>query len=838
MTSIAQYTQNQQSLINEFKAKEISNIPPKEKAATTVLIKSIVKKKDTQLLEQLLPKFVEYYDINKSKSDKTSFESKFLKSLKTDDDKKFFEDLYNKDIKGNEDSITKRGQNTKTADDMYNELRGKYPVNIPKTYTEEYDMFQPPIKPKKPKFQPNMPSAPYDYSPSAPYDYSPSAPQFEPNFPSVNKPRQGQGDMIEKPITKPKKPSTDKPKTNQDLFNQLDTKSISSIFNTGSQLYEKNKTMVDKVGKSIINNDGSWFTAIASLSQPEIEILQQLTNQTPLAFNEKDNKLLQSLIHNNKGEYYMDNSEYEFSDVVKMYGKVLFNPDAVGKVIQGTITEGANSLANWGKKLVGIKPDDPNAESDRNIKEIVAGRIDKTKQITDKQDVIDIAKGKTPSTKQPDLSNKPKASDFLTPPDVAKYGYKERTAFQDVAAWFQKTFAGMNQFDDGSKEYYLNYLKKSNRPLYEKYQREMVEYEKRKNKVLLNADSSYANAVGSKALNDIITTMDNMLRTPGGLSDLSEEQVADIYDGINYLKQVREGKNVGVNYQTLQDISQSIFDEMPLTLVEKFKPKLDNINAIIKSDMMSQFAGDSDLMTEFKFDNNAKPIIREETKTEAKTEIDTKPKVDTKTEYDDKEPEDPEEREKKDDAESTAVKEDITERSVSTNKRAGDFRPRLSWGGTDVLIATKEETNLMNAVADSMSLDEIGWGNGAENTLFNINNIDNEKRYSRTLPMPYPPKREPKGLPYNFSQSQRPQFNPQLAPLGSILVDRMRDNLDFGQYQKFAERCNLSTTDMARFIQSDPNSFPAQIDMRTGGENMKFSSNYNYVMNERFLIKR
>ena len=132
MTSIAQYTQHQQSLINEFRAKDISNIPPKEKAATTVLIKSIVKKKDTQLLEQLLPKFVEYYDTNKSKSDKTSFESKFLKSLKTDDDKKFFEDLYNKDIKGNEDSITKRGQNIKTSDDMYNELREKYPVEIPK----------------------------------------------------------------------------------------------------------------------------------------------------------------------------------------------------------------------------------------------------------------------------------------------------------------------------------------------------------------------------------------------------------------------------------------------------------------------------------------------------------------------------------------------------------------------------------------------------------------------------------------------------------------------------------------------------------------------------------
>ena len=65
MTSIAQYTPHQNNLINSFKGRDVSTITSKEKAATTVLIKSIVKKKDTQLLEQLLPKFVEYYDTNK-----------------------------------------------------------------------------------------------------------------------------------------------------------------------------------------------------------------------------------------------------------------------------------------------------------------------------------------------------------------------------------------------------------------------------------------------------------------------------------------------------------------------------------------------------------------------------------------------------------------------------------------------------------------------------------------------------------------------------------------------------------------------------------------------------
>jgi hypothetical protein len=43
---------------------------------------------------------------------------------------------------------------------------------------------------------------------------------------------------------------------------------------------------------------------------------------------------------------------------------------------------------------------------------------------------------------------------------------------------------------------------------------------------------------------------------------------------------------------------------------------------------------------------------------------------------------------------------------------------------------------------------------------------------------------------------------------------------------------------MYRFIQSDPNSFPAQVDDRTGGDRLQFNPNYNYVINERFKIRR
>ena len=817
MASIARYTQNQQDLINEFRAKDVSNIAIKQKAPTTTLIKSIVKKKDQQILEELLPKFIEYYDTNRSKSDKSTFESKFLKTLKNTEDQQFFENIYKKDNGAElEDNIIKVKVDGKDSKPRYAEEYDLFQkTNKPKTYAEEYDLFQPPVKPKKPKTQPDIPSS----------------------FPSVNKP-QGKG-FIETPIKKPIKPK--QPKSNQDLMNELDTKSISSIFNTGSKLYTQNKKMVDSVGNSIMNNDGSFFTTLASMSQPEIAILQQLTNITPLAYNDRDNQLLQSLIHKNKGQYAVNDATGD--EYAKMYAKLLFNPDAIGKMVQGSISNSLEDLADWGKKAVGIKTPDPNAESDKMIKDIVSGRINEGQAVKDRQKAIDIAKGKKVWDDNVDLSLRPKkptktAADFLTPPDIKQYGYHERNAFEDVANFFQKL---MGQRDlDGNPADYMNLLKTKNPALYDKYQKELKDYEMRKAKVQLDANSSFQNAVGGKSLSYITTLLDSITREPGALSDLTEEEIGNIYDGVNFLKSVNEGKKQGINYQTIQDLSQSIFDEIPLSIMDKYKPKLDNINEMIRSELTKQFEGDSDLMSELNFNRQTEVSQTEETKGEVdvgEQPIETKPDMktddDTKPQPDTKPPE-----ETKPDTTSTAIKADITERSITSNKKAGDFRPRLAWGGNDVLIATKEEVNLMNAIADSMSLDEVGWGNGSENTLFNINNIDNEKRYSRTFAMPPAPKEEPTTVSYNFYQTQRPQFTSQLPPISAISSKLMRDNMEFGQYQQLAERCNLSSTNMSAFIKSQPNEFPAQIDERTGGDPLRFNSDFNYVVNQRFLIKR
>ena len=106
-------------------------------------------------------------------------------------------------------------------------------------------------------------------------------------------------------------------------------------------------------------------------------------------------------------------------------------------------------------------------------------------------------------------------------------------------------------------------------------------------------------------------------------------------------------------------------------------------------------------MSELNFTSKPDVSPTEETKAEidvGETPTDNKPDMKT----DDKMPQEEDKKSPEDDGNpdeaSSAIKADITERSIASNKKIGDFRPRLSWGGNDVLIATKEEVNLMNAV--------------------------------------------------------------------------------------------------------------------------------------------
>jgi hypothetical protein len=371
-------------------------------------------------------------------------------------------------------------------------------------------------------------------------------------------------------------------------------------------------------------------------------------------------------------------------------------------------------------------------------------------------------------------------------------------------------------------------MKQYNPDLYKRYDEELNSYNMRKNKVQSSGDSMFDPSIGKSTIDSITEVLDTATNQSGSLSNLTDEQISDIYDGVQLLKDMSSGKRQDISYSTLSELTQSLFNELPPELQTKLQPEIQRINQNIKTNLRQKFDGDSDLFEEIKFN---RPTKIPDTSRDPNNQDPNKPNK-----------QDPNKPDLNNQDTNDQDTNDPTKRAGGVNERTmpsdivGDLRPRLQWGGDKVLIATKEETNLMNAIADSMSLDDVGWGNGRDNTLFNINNIDTEKRYSNCFAMPPPPKPNPKPPSGEFIKSQSIIWSSQLPPVNNYKY--MRDNLDFGQYQHLSERVNISSTNPAMEIMNNPNQFPAQIDKQTGGERMKIFGSNDYILNQRFTSRR
>lgn len=814
------YTIIQRALLNSFKTNPLTTITKLKgvKTNTTNLIKTMIKMKDPEF-EKLLPKFKQFYEETRTPSDKKSFESRFLKKLTNVDDVNFFESVYNKiNIK----------DDMKSLEDKYTEKKGKIPDG------EKYDgkqLFFPKPKlfqPFQPIQQPiQQPSQPIQ-QPSQPIDLVPE---------SRNRPR---------PV-----PQAVDSRSHSDLMDRLNentpNRSIREIFNTTNKTYKENKQLIDSVISSIDKNDGSWLSTIAALEVPEIAILQKVVNFTPLGFTANDNINLQKIIEN-------PGANISSSDYASVMSKLLVNPDAVGKLVQGRLSGGVSdakqALSDWGNKIVGNKPSKTTEQ--QNIEDIVAGRQAKTQTAKSKTDYINNAKGIKKQEQDPDLGlgrNKPKnnsqtAMQYLTPPDIHNYGWKDPTVMEDIGRWF----AGAIGLDKGiyTPEQYKKYLQQNNPELYKKYNDELNIYNTRASKVKLNVDSIYDPSVGKNSVESMISLLDKATSESGSLSSLSVDQISDVYDGINMLKDIAAGKRQDVSYSTLNLLSQSLFNELPAELKSKYRPELKAVNDYIEKDLRPSFAGDSDLfnpITDETTEDRTKPgppdmKTTDDEPTDDTTDdtTETKPDIIKPTDTETKLPETKTpETKTPDDQKEILGGQKINERTMNSDI-VGDLRPRLNWGGEAIHQATKEETNFMNAFNEAMSLDEVGWGNGRDNTLFNINNLDTEKRYSNCFAMPKPPPQNPLPPSRNFRESQNIVWNSRDAPLDAYKY--MRDSSDFGQYQQLSKRANLSTTKPRQEIFDNPNEFPAQADRMTGGEKIKFNTNFNYVDNQRFTKRR
>ena len=191
--------------------------------------------------------------------------------------------------------------------------------------------------------------------------------------------------------------------------------------------------------------------------------------------------------------------------------------------------------------------------------------------------------------------------DFLTPPDIHNFGWKDPTVMEDVGRWFANIVGLPGGIS--TPQQYVQYLKKYNPALYKRYSDELDTYKIRSSKVKANADSIYDPSVGKKPLESMISLLEKATEESGSLANLSEDQISDIYDGLAMMKDIHGGKRQDISYSTLNLLAQSLFNELPKELRNKYRPELKVINEHIERDLKPSFRGDSDLFNPITYDD-------------------------------------------------------------------------------------------------------------------------------------------------------------------------------------------------------------------------------------------
>ena len=173
----------------------------------------------------------------------------------------------------------------------------------------------------------------------------------------------------------------------------------STLFKTGSKTYKDNKALIDKFKAGITPEkmaDGSWFTSLAAMEAPEIEILQQVINMTPLGLSTKDKSNLESLLSRDKTKM----NSVSTSDGIKLVLKSLINPDAIGTILKTRASQisadAAEGLDTWWRKATGAPP--RKDETLGALEDIIQGRRNDTAAISKRESELNALKGKTPSS--------------------------------------------------------------------------------------------------------------------------------------------------------------------------------------------------------------------------------------------------------------------------------------------------------------------------------------------------------------------------------------------------------------------------------------------------------
>jgi hypothetical protein len=570
---------------------------------------------------------------------------------------------------------------------------------------------------------------------------------------------------------------------------------FSTLFKTGNKSYTDNKALIDSFKKNLTKEklaDGSWLTGLASLSYPEIQILQDVINLTPLGLSSKDKANLENILSKDKSKA----DSVSTYDGIKTILKSFINPDAIGTILKtrgDQITADASEgLDKWWRKATGSAP--KKNETLGALEDIIGGRIKTEDAKTKRQQEIDILKGKKPTpvipVKEVDKGivglkpgmtidkfkpvgdfgageiDKTKLSiaDILKPPTVP--GIEETSAGADFLGFLKGIFVpsyGLGNKRD-TPEGALEWLKTNNPSAYSEYNKKKFDYDKTVKKAGMSIDSEVDMTYNKDEVLRAREFTRDLLKQASDLKQLTDQEIEDIYDISATLESVLTGDSK-ITYKDLDNLTLGVINMIPEDILQAGNALgtfLDSQLAGLKS----TFKGDSTLTN---FDSSMKQGKGRRVKTN----------TDPYKDGDDKEPKDPKDPKdpKKEITETTLDKKESS-KGDTENTTWSDLRPRMKWGGTDeMFIRSDENVNMGNLVAAARAIEEPGWGNGNadNNDLFKRTLKTDSMQFTNTTPMPQTMRYANK---YNTKKKQKGAIRPYNQNIPTI-----NNNSYFGQTQ-------------------------------------------------------
>lgn len=650
---------------------------------------------------------------------------------------------------------------------------------------------------------------------------------------------------------------------------------VSELFDTTSNLYSKNKGLIDGVAKSMSPENissGAWLTDLASLAYPEIKIVSELMKFTPLGASPKDYIALENM-KQGKPSGLSDSEERMLAF------KSIVNPDLLGKGVERVVSQGitdmGDALSNtWNKMITGQPLPTKKTEIEVESAEAIKARLDAQKKKADKQTYIDnlmadpnaktypampsgfgktggSSKGFNTTTGENIFKPVVSAEQYLTPPDIHSFGWTDPTVLEDIARWFQNIVLPSSPYmakTPSNKEEYVKYIKKYNPELYDRYEKEMDAYNWKLYKSTLSGsstvDPSYQN--NQTILETIGATNDTLIKKAKSLNQLTKQQAEESYNIHESLKSIMKGE-ASMTYDDILQINNHLIESFGKDVVKSALPDLQPFYDTIDKLLAEQFPGDTKL------------DVTADTTYKAETEVQSKPKIgdklgDEPEKTEDTKPTDPDKPESKDTGKNSLVKEERVE--VGQYDKFPRLRGRLQWGGTDELFSRKpEEVKNADIYSEMMSVNPEGWYNGAGNKLYLANQKTDSMRYGSTLPLQYNPREyTPNPKYFNNRQSSvnmRKQFsyrnestddlfNEYTQPIMTSQYPPMdgfkyaRNQYDIGQFQRPTPK-EFQDVYPINWLAEYHNDFPNVINAETGGlpQVAKLSSN-DYIQQQRF----